>query len=120
MFKENGEFIVSAKFSFPKRKAEIKTDFNALRKSTQAAGRTCGSVFKNPPDAFAGELIEKAGLKGLKIGGATVSEKHANFIVTVDGATARDVYNLIQKIKSEVFNKFGVRLKEEVEYVGEF
>ena len=119
IFKNNGEFILSARFSFPKKRA-VATDFNKIRRDKQPAGNTCGSIFKNPPDAFAGELIEKANLKGYRIGGATVSDKHANFIVTENGATARDVYNLIQKIKSEVYERFGVQLVEEVEFIGEF
>ena len=119
-FKDNGEFIVSAKFRFPKRKTLIKNDFCGARRKRQPSGRTCGSVFKNPAGDFAGRLIEKAGLKGITVGGACVSEKQANFIITESGATSRDVYDLIAKIKTVVFRKFGVRLKEEVEYLGEF
>ena len=119
-FKGNGEFIVSAKFRFPKRKTPVKNDFYGARWERQPSGRTCGSVFKNPTGDFAGRLIESAGLKGVAVGGARVSEKHANFIITEDGATSRDVYDLIAKIKTVVFSKFGVRLKEEVEYLGEF
>lgn len=120
IFLGNGEFIASAKFHFPKRRDAVKTDFKEQRRKMQPLGRTCGSVFVNPPDVYAGKLIEDAGLKGLTIGGATVSDKHANFIVTTDGATANDVYGLINEIKKEVFAKFGVKLAEEVEYVGEF
>lgn len=120
VFKRNGEFIVSAKFRFNKRKAPIAEDYCELRKNSQPSGRTCGSVFLNPEGDFAGRLIERAGLKGFKIGGATVSDKHANFIITEQGATARDVYSLIEKIKREVYAKFSVTLKEEVEYLGEF
>lgn len=120
VFHGNGEFIVSAKFSFPKKKETVKTDFNEMRRNSQPSGRTCGSVFKNPPNEKAARLIESAGLKGFNIGGAKVSEIHANFIVTERGARARDAYSLIQKIKREVFEKFGVLLEEEVEYLGEF
>ncbi|MBR0188968.1 MAG: UDP-N-acetylmuramate dehydrogenase [Clostridia bacterium] len=120
VFKSNGEFIVSAKFKFSKRKTPINEDYFALRKFSQPAGRTCGSVFLNPEGDFAGRLIERAGLKGFKIGGAAVSDKHANFIITEQGATARDVYSLIEKIKKDVYAKFSVTLKEEVEYLGEF
>ncbi len=122
-FKASGEFIVSARFRFPKRKAVIKQkfpDFAAKRRNSQPYGRTCGSVFLNPEGDSAGRLIEAAGLKGLRVGGATVSDKHANFIVAGSVASARDVYMLIDKIKREVYEKFGVRLKEEVEYLGEF
>lgn len=120
VFLNSGEFIASAKFHFPKRRESVKTDFKEQRRKTQPLGRTCGSVFINPPNFYAGKLIEDAGLKGLTVGGATVSDKHANFIVTTDGATATDVYGLINEIKKEVFAKFGVKLAEEVEYVGEF
>ena len=120
VFKGSGEFIVSVKFRFNKRKTPVTEDYFALRRESQPSGRTCGSVFLNPDGDFAGRLIESAGLKGLKIGGAAVSDKHANFIVTEQGATARDVYRLIGKIKKEVYEKFNVVLKEEVEYLGEF
>nr|MBO4517355.1 UDP-N-acetylmuramate dehydrogenase [Clostridia bacterium] len=120
VFKASGEFIISAKFRFPKRKTAVKDDFCAKRWETQPSGRTCGSVFENPAGDFAGRLIESAGLKGAAVGGAQVSEKHANFIIAKDGAKARDVFSLIAKIKRTVFRKFGVRLKEEVEYLGEF
>ena len=77
-------------------------------------------MFKNPKLFSAGALIEKAGLKGYSIGGAVVSEKHANFILTSSKAKARDVYQLITIIKQEVKDAFGVELYEEVECVGEF
>ena len=79
---------------------------------------SAGSVFKNRNGNPAWKYIEEAGLKGLRIGGAAVSEKHANFIVNHGGATARDVYMLIQKIKQEVREKTGVMLEEEVELWG--
>ena len=120
VFQDSGEFIVSAKFRFPKRKTLVKNDFYERRLKNQPSGRTCGSVFKNPAGDFAGRLIESAGLKGTAVGGARVSEKHANFIITEVGATSRDVYDLIAKIKTTVFKKHGIRLTEEVEYLGEF
>ncbi len=120
VFKENGEFVVSAKFRFPKRKFKTADNYGAMRQKSQPAGRTCGSVFLNPPNGYAGKLIEGAGLKGCTVGGASVSVKHANFIVTETGAKAVDVYRLIEKIKTEVYAKSGVLLKEEVEYLGEF
>ncbi|MBO4251602.1 MAG: UDP-N-acetylmuramate dehydrogenase [Clostridia bacterium] len=120
VFKNSDEFIVSAKFRFKKRKKTEKNYFYERRKAVQPSGRTCGSVFTNPPSDYAGRLIECAGLKGVKIGGAQVSEKHANFIVAEENAAAHDVYLLINEIKRTVYEKFGVRLKEEVEYLGEF
>lgn len=82
-------------------------------------GRSCGCVFKNPPGVSAGYLIENAGLKGFRVGGAFVSDKHASFIIN-DGGTAADVKKLIGYIKVKVFEKFGVLLEEEVVYIGEF
>jgi UDP-N-acetylmuramate dehydrogenase len=79
---------------------------------------SAGSVFKNAGGKPAWRSIEAAGLKGLRVGGAAVSEKHANFIVNAGGATARDVYSLIQKVKKEVYEKTGVTLEEEVELWG--
>jgi UDP-N-acetylmuramate dehydrogenase len=78
----------------------------------------CGSVFKNPPGDFAARLIEKAGLKGLREGGAAVSYKHANFIVNEGGASARDIENLIQKVKEAVFAQHGIQLTPEVRIMG--
>lgn len=79
---------------------------------------SAGSVFKGVGGKPAWKFIEKAGLKGVKIGGAMVSEKHANFIVNSGAATAEEVKLLIDKIKREVFEKTGVSLKEEVELWG--
>lgn len=82
-------------------------------------GKSCGCVFKNYCGVSAGRLIEDAGLKGARIGGAVVSGKHANFIIN-EGATSSDVYALIQLVKREVYNKFGITLREEVCYIGDF
>jgi UDP-N-acetylmuramate dehydrogenase len=81
---------------------------------------SCGSVFKRPPGYYAGALIEEAGLKGKKIGGAMVSEKHAGFILNVDNATATDVYALIRRIEDRILERFGVKLEREVKLIGEF
>lgn len=79
---------------------------------------SCGSTFKNPPGNSAGALIEKAGLKGYKVGGAEISSKHANFIVNRGGATAADVKFIIAHIQSEVLRQFGVELVTEVKFLG--
>jgi UDP-N-acetylmuramate dehydrogenase len=79
---------------------------------------TCGSVFKNPPGDYAARLIELAGLKGYTIGGACVSEKHANFIVNTGQATAADIEALIEHIKTQVKSQHGVCLQTEVCKVG--
>ena len=80
---------------------------------------TCGSVFKNPPGNFAGALIERSGLKGFKIGLASISEQHANFIVNEGGATARDIENLIKHTRQVVREKFDIDLQPEVRIIGE-
>ena len=86
----------------------------------QPIGRaTAGSVFKNPPGDFAGRLIEEAGLKGRVVGGAMVSDKHANFIENTGGASAADILALIEIIKDRVLKKSGIILETEVKVVGE-
>ncbi len=80
----------------------------------------CGSVFKNPPGDHAGRLVEAAGLKGLRRGGAIVSEKHGNFIVNDGNASAADVRALIEEVQRRVFETFGVKLEPEIEFVGEW
>jgi UDP-N-acetylmuramate dehydrogenase len=80
---------------------------------------SCGSVFRNPPGAFAGQLIEAAGLKGLREGGAEISTIHANFIVNRGAATASDVLGLIEQARAAVEASAGVRLETEVQILGE-
>ncbi len=80
---------------------------------------SCGSVFRNPPGDHAARLIESCGLKGLRIGGACVSEKHANFIVNLGGATACDIENLIGMVRERVKQQQGVDLMPEVRIVGQ-
>ena len=92
----------------------------AERAATQPTGaRSCGSVFRNPPGDFAGRLIEAAGLKGRRIGGAVISDKHANFIINDARARAADVEALIGMIVEEVEKRHGVRLEPEVRIIGE-
>jgi UDP-N-acetylmuramate dehydrogenase len=79
---------------------------------------SCGSVFKRPPGNYAGSLIEKAGCKGMQIGGAVVSPKHANFIINYRNATAQDIYQLIMQVQHKVFEKFKIWLELEVKLVG--
>ncbi len=78
-----------------------------------------GSVFRNPPGDYAARLIESCGLKGLKIGGAEVSAKHANFIVNSGGASAADIEALIERVQAEVQQRYGVELQREVRIIGE-
>ncbi len=90
------------------------------RKKTQPYGfPNAGSIFKNPLDESAGRLIDTAGLKGLAIGGAQVSDKHANFIVNTGNATAKDVLALIAKVQEKVLEIHGVKLEPEIKIIGE-
>ena len=102
---------------------EIKrtmADFTERRESKQPLDLpSAGSTFKRPKGHFAGTLIDKAGLKGLKVGGAMVSEKHAGFIVNTGGATAQDVLALIEEVKRRVQEAHGVTLTPEVRIIGE-
>ena len=86
------------------------------KKNTQPlAGRNAGCIFKNPRGLAAGALIDKAGLKGKRIGGAQVSEKHANFIIADEGTRATDVLKLINVIREAVYKQFEVYLELEIE-----
>lgn len=90
------------------------------RGATQPTNQpSCGSVFRNPPGDFAARLIESAGLKGRRLGGAQVSEKHANFIINTGSATARDIELLIAEVQREVAARSGVELVTEVHRIGE-
>jgi UDP-N-acetylmuramate dehydrogenase len=88
------------------------------RREHQPGGQNGGSVFTNPPGDSAGRLIDACGLKGLSVGGAVVSEKHANFFVARDGATAADVYRLIDLVRRRVREAAGVDLVPELQLVG--
>ncbi len=123
--KKRGSTILSAEFRFSNgNKEELKKVFSAtLQKRSQKQPLdipNCGSVFKRPPGNYAGALIEQCNLKGFRVGGATVSEKHANFIVNDKNATATDVRELIASIQKTVFETKGVLLEPEVLFVGEF
>ena len=115
------EFFLEACFIF-KNQAHSKDELRkivSVRKEKQPIGeKNCGSVFKNTKDYFAGELIEKAGLKGLRIGGAEISNKHANFINNLEDASSRDIEELINKVIKEVEAKFKVQLEKEVRILG--
>jgi UDP-N-acetylenolpyruvoylglucosamine reductase len=121
---EPGEVVAQVRFRlFPKPPEEIKSEVAELlarRKATQPmTKRTFGSVFKNP-DAGpgAGSLIEQCGLKGLRAGGAVISERHANFIENAGGATSADAVELIAEARRRVHDRFGVVLEHEVRFLG--
>jgi UDP-N-acetylmuramate dehydrogenase len=124
VFQDNKNWIiVSAEILLKKdNKKNIKNkikEFLDNRKKTQPLNfPSAGSIFKNPKIFSAGELIEKCNLKGKKIGGAMISEKHANFIINYDGAKAGDIKKLINFVKKSVKNKFKIILEEEIKYLG--
>ena len=92
--------------------------FSYLRRRSQPKGRSCGSCFLNE-GFFAGKVIDQAGLKGFRLGGARISEEHANFVLS-DGGTAQDIYDLIKEVKRRVFVSSGITLNEEIKFIGEF
>ena len=104
--------------------AEVDSQLRALvgkRKSSQPAGfPNSGSMFRNPPGDYAGRLIEAAGLKGKRLGQAQIAERHANFIVNLGGAKAKDVRQLMDLARAEVKRQFGVELIAEVKLLGEW
>jgi UDP-N-acetylmuramate dehydrogenase len=118
-----GEWFLSARLHFEPKPAAHADDIRDLlvrRKETQPIGAwSCGSVFTNPPGDHAARLIDAAGLKGTRVGGAAVSDKHANFIVNEGAASARDLEELIELVQRTVEQKHGVRLAPEVRVVGE-
>jgi UDP-N-acetylmuramate dehydrogenase len=90
------------------------------RHRTQPTGACAGSIFKNPAGTYSGLVIEQAGLKGTRVGGAVVSEKHANFIVNDGGATAADVVALMEVIRARVRDHSGIELEPEIERTGDW
>ena len=120
---ESSECVLTARFRLRNRnKDDIQKDmdyvFDERKKRHPMDFPSAGSVFKGVDGEPAWKFIEKAGLKGLSIGGAMVSDKHANFIINTGRARAEDVKLLIERIKKEVFEKMGVTLEEEVELWG--
>lgn len=95
----------------------MKSRLQRRKESQPLEYPSAGSVFRNPPGMFSGELIENCGLKGKKIGGAMVSKKHANFIINTGGATAKDIKELIEYVKEEVKKKYNISLLAEQEFV---
>lgn len=96
-------------------------DLNRKRKEKQPLEYpSAGSTFKRPAGHFAGKLIMESGLRGYRVGGAAVSEKHCGFIINAEDASAEDVHRLIEKVKEIVHEKTGVMLEPEVKYWGEF
>jgi UDP-N-acetylmuramate dehydrogenase len=116
------EWFIAASLSFERRPAAHESEVRALlerRKASQPIGEwSCGSVFTNPPGDHAARLIEVAGLKGFRIGDASVSHKHANFIINHGQASAADLERLIAHVRDTVQQVHGVALRPEVRIVG--
>ncbi|HET7727363.1 MAG TPA: UDP-N-acetylmuramate dehydrogenase [Candidatus Limnocylindrales bacterium] len=120
-----GEIVVAATFRLasaePERIRERLDEIRRWRQAHQPLGiPSAGSVFRNPPGDSAGRLIDEAGLKGYRIGGASVSEKHANFIVNDRKGTAADVRAVAEHVRRTVAERFGIALEYEVEFVGDW
>jgi len=119
----DNEWFVEATFHFDPDvtpSMDAMKDMLERRKTTQPLGLpSCGSVFRNPPGDYSARLIEAAGLKGYRIGGAEVSTKHANFIINREDATASDIEALIEHVRLTVLEVHGVSLQHEVQIVGE-
>lgn len=120
----NDEWFISADLRF--KEGDVRQSQARIKQLLSQRGQTqptnipnCGSVFRNPPGDYAAHLIEASGLKGLRIGGACVSEKHANFILNTGDARAKDIESLINKVRDEVERQQGVQLKLEVRIIGE-
>jgi UDP-N-acetylmuramate dehydrogenase len=117
------EWFLAARLTFERKPGANDAEVRALlakRRAAQPIGEwSCGSVFTNPPGDHAARLIETAGLKGYRVGGASVSMKHANFIINHGEATATDLERLIDHIQATVAQQSGIRLVPEVRIVGE-
>lgn len=117
VFMQNDDVIVGANLilqSATEEEIERKRAEYRQKRAHLPKGKSMGCVFKNPESAIAGKLIEGAGLKGLRIGGAFVSEEHANFIINDGNATAEQIRTLINVIKNAVFAQYKIRLREEI------
>jgi UDP-N-acetylmuramate dehydrogenase len=124
--KKVNEIVLSATFRLNKdqltkeQQQKIMTEIRKFRLTMQPSGSSSGSFFKNPlPDKPAGMLIDRAGLKGTKVGNAQISEKHGNFLLNLGGATADDIKKLALLAKKTVIDKFGIELHEEVQILSE-
>lgn len=121
----DGVLVLEARFAGTEAEPSVIRErmesFRKHRAETQpGALQNAGSVFKNPPGDSAGRLVEEAGLKGFKIGGAHVSELHANFFIAGDEARAQDVRALVATVRAKVLERFGVDLQPEIRFIGEF
>lgn len=112
--------VLAATFKVSKNPKDASGDPSEIaqeRKVKQPTGLTTGSFFKNPPNNFAGQLIEQAGLKGFEHNKIKISDMHANFFINTGGATAKDVIELMHIVQSSVKEKFGIELEPEVQII---
>ena len=117
--------IYEALLSWPLKEEEglsdkLKRALKKRRDTQPLSELSCGSVFKNPYPRHAGKIIESLGFKGLSLGGAQVSKKHANFILNLGGAKAYDIHGLIRQIRKKAFEELGIKLEPEVHYMGKW
>ena len=122
IYQTTGDVVLSARFALKKENAEeirilCEERMTARKEKQPLEFPSAGSVFKRPEGHFAGALIEQCGLKGYRIGGAEVSQKHAGFIINRGGATSSDVLSLIEHIRNEVMQTFGVYLETEIIHI---
>lgn len=120
VFMQNGDCILGANLRLLPESERMITELIAHYKERRVhlpKGKSMGCVFKNPENGVAGKLIEGAGLKGFRVGGAVVSEMHANFIINDRGATSMQIKCLIDVIKSAVYAQYKIRLQEEIRYL---
>jgi UDP-N-acetylmuramate dehydrogenase len=119
---DGGQVVLAATFGLrpgdPEPLAVRADEILEWRKTRHPSGATMGSTFKNPPGSHAGYLIEQAGLRGYRVGGAQISALHGNFFMNTGAATAADVLALIEHARAEVKHRFGVELELEIELVG--
>ncbi len=116
--------VLAARFALrpedPEAILERMAAFNAYRRHTQPGGASIGSMFRNPPGDYAGRLIEAAGLKGARRGGIVISTLHANFFINEGNGTAADVRALMAEVQRRVWERFGIFLEPEIEFVGKW
>ncbi len=122
VFMENGDIILGATLRLEDASAAeiaLRESYYIDRRKHLPKGRSMGCVFKNPEGGFAGDLIERSGLKGFRLGGVKISEEHANFIINDRGGNAAEIRALITLTKNAVKSQYGVCLEEEIRYIGE-
>ncbi len=125
IIEKHGYIVIKSTFKLKKANTwDIKRHIDELTEKRQSKQPinlpSAGSVFKRPEGYFAGKLIEDAGLKGLTIGDAQISDKHCGFIINKGNASAKDIYNLIKHIQKTIYERFGVKLETEIKLLGKF